>query len=314
MLHCVKTLTLSLLGACSLLAGNFMPLQPGNSWTYRDAQSGQSFTVRVGTPVMSNYQVYYSLNGFTNDRLLVRIDEKGELVYLDEAREQERLLTSFQPFEGGWWQGGARACDALGQTLEKRGIHDGPAGPFQDVLQVRFRNFDCADAGTDSEQYAENIGMVRRSETWIGGVRTYDLVYARVGSQIIDVLPNTSFRVTADYSKGSEFLKVTFRLQERASSALKLTFPTSQEYEVRLRDKDGKVLWSWSADKMFTQNLHERFVSTEWSNTVSIPRPTSTGSEPQPGNYSVQVWLTTLGTTPEFAATVPLVITPNQVN
>ncbi len=312
--HWLKLTAVTLFTSCSLFAGNFMPLQTGNTWVYRDSQTGQSFTVRVGVPVFVNYQTYFTLRGFTPNAVCARIDEKGELVYLDEERNVERLLTSFIPFEGGWWQGGARSCDALGQTLEKPGIHDGPAGPFPEVLQVRFRNFECADTGVDSEQYADNIGMVRRAESWIGGVRYYDLVYARIGGQLIDVLANARFSVTADYTRGSAAIKVTLRLQKSASAPLTLAFPTGQEYEVQLRDAEGNVLWTWSATALFTQAFHQRTIESEWSTTVSIPRPLSTGTQPDPRIYSVKAWLTTAGEVPEFAATVPLVITPNPAN
>jgi hypothetical protein len=34
-------------------AGNFIPIQQGNSWTYRQENSTQQFTVKVGTPQQS---------------------------------------------------------------------------------------------------------------------------------------------------------------------------------------------------------------------------------------------------------------------
>jgi hypothetical protein len=53
---------------------------------------------------------------------------------------------------------------------------------------------------------------------------------------------------------------------------------------------------------LFTQDFHERTVS-ELSGTVMAP---VTGL--MPGSYTVQAWITTTGSTPLFAATVPVTI------
>lgn len=65
------------------------------------------------------------------------MDERNQLVYLDEEQGSEFPLTEFEGFEGGWWESPLRMCAQQGQTREKRGAHDGPAGPIRDVLEVR---------------------------------------------------------------------------------------------------------------------------------------------------------------------------------
>jgi hypothetical protein len=152
---------------------------------------------------------------------------------------------------------GPRDCGGI--KIERRTVHDGPAGPVRDVLEIRYRSYGCADTGVEGEQFAENIGTLRL-QTSLG------------------------------------------------SGAIALAFPSSQEYEVLLRDADGNVLWAWPEGQVFTQELHTREVSGEWRTTVEIPKPPSTG-EPKAAIYTVQAWMTTMGAALQFAATVPVTIT-----
>ncbi|MEO8592546.1 MAG: BsuPI-related putative proteinase inhibitor [Candidatus Solibacter sp.] len=288
-----------LLTAIAVLAGvasgaDFFPLATGNTWTYKDAKFGQTLTVRVGLPFLINDKVYYSLRGYTDTQLLVRKDERGQLVYLDEDRQQDLLLTFFEPFEN-WWESPGRTCAQWGLTSGKRGQHEGPAGSFPDVLEVRYRTFTCADAGTQLEQFAENIGMVRRVEQSFTGPRTLDLVSARVGKLRLDTAPTGQFRVTAE--PVGDQLAITLALE--TPEALKLQFGSGQEYDVAVRDEQGNVVWRWSNDKAFTQALHERVVSGLWLIAVNAPLP-------QSKSYTVQGWLTTLGDAPYFAAAIAL--------
>jgi len=286
-------LAVCLIGAGSLLGADMFPLQTGNTWTFRENATGQEFTVRVSIPIVVNDHAYYSLSGYVEQRVFVRRNETGSLVHLDEETGAERLLTSFEPFEGGWWNAPFRQCEQEGKTLEKPGVHDGAAGPILDVQEMRFRSFTCADAGVESEQYAANIGMVRRVVGSIAGPREFNLVYARVGKQIIDALPHGRFSVSV--ADGA-----TLRLQVNSPVPVNLLFPTAQEYDLVLKDEAGNVVWKWSDGQMFAQAAHERIIGTEWSVKVDVPWPT------QEGNYTLQAWLTTATDAPQFAATAPV--------
>src|SRR3954464_6520013 len=74
----------------------FLPLEVGNRWTYRDFETGQNLTITVGTPAFINDNVYFSLQGYTSSRLWVRYNSYGNLVYRDEERNEDILLTSFE--------------------------------------------------------------------------------------------------------------------------------------------------------------------------------------------------------------------------
>ena len=113
-----KTAILALaLSSCALLGADFFPLQDGNTWTYREPVTGQTFTVRVGQPVTTAGNVYYKLTGYADSDLLVRVEPVyGALVYWNDARNQEILLTSFEPFEGGYWYRAVSALPGTGRT------------------------------------------------------------------------------------------------------------------------------------------------------------------------------------------------------
>jgi hypothetical protein len=290
-------ISLRLLTATALLAGvagaaDYFPLATGNTWTYKEAKLGQVQTIKVGLPYLIDNTVYYSLQGYTDNRLLVRKDERGQLVYYDDEKQTDGLLTFFEPFDN-WWESPQRTCAQWGRTLEKRGIHEGPAGTFPDVLEVQFRTFTCADAGVTLEQFAENIGMVRRVSQSFTGPRTFDLVSARVGNLRLETGPSGKFRITADAT--GDQLSINLSIETR--DPLKLEFSSGQEYDVIVRDDQGRVTWRWSADKFFDQALHERTVQGLWMIAVNAPLPPTKG-------YTVQGWLTTMGEAPYFAAAV----------
>jgi hypothetical protein len=304
------TLTLALWSTGTLFAGDFLPLQFGNTWTYRESKTGQEFTVHVSTPILHNGLVYHSLRGYTSNKLYVRVNENHDLVYLSEEPDREIPLTSFTPLEGAWWEAPFRPCEQEGQTLEKRSAHDGPGGPFSDVLEMRFRVFSCADAGVVSEQYAENIGMVRRVSTSIAGPLEFNLVYARVGNVVIDASPHARFTVSVVRPAAADFIQVGLRLQLDSALPLTLAFQTSQEYDAVLRDSDGRVVWQWSADRVFAQVEHQRSVNGEWTTSLRVPGSVLPVDESQTQIYSLQAWLTTTGITPGFSATFPFAIGP----
>ena len=105
------------LNACALLGADFFPLQDGNTWTYREPVSGQTLSVRVGQPTTIGGNMYYKLTGYVDSDLLVRVEPVyGALVYWDEGRNQELLLTSFEPFEGGYWLARFRPCSEQAWT------------------------------------------------------------------------------------------------------------------------------------------------------------------------------------------------------
>jgi hypothetical protein len=297
------------LHSCALWGADFFPLQAGNTWTYREPATRQTFSVRVGQPVAIAGHFYYDLTGYTDTDLLVRIDEtNGALLYWDGDRNHDVLLTSFEQFEGGHWLAPFRPCpEQDGQGQLKLGNHDGPAGPIAGVLQIQYRTIGCADVGLQQEQYAEHLGMLRRVVSTIAGPRTFDLIAARVGNIVIDEVPSASFSVSLGPTTGAGPVLATLRLHVTSKAPLTLSFPTSQEYDFALKDSVGTTLWKWSASATFLQALHQRIVTDEWSATVEIPWPTTSGGVLQPGDYTVEAVVMNDNSLP-FGATVPVTI------
>jgi hypothetical protein len=293
------------LNACALWGADFFPLQEGNTWSYRERISGQTFSVQVGQPLTIGGNVYYKLTGYVDSDLMVRVEPVyGALMYWDDARKLEILLTSFEQFEGGHWIAPHRPCpEQDGQGQLKRGIHDGPAGPVADVLEVQYRTIGCADVGTVEEQYAEHLGMLRRTQTSIAGPRTFDLISARIGKITIDAAPVGRFSVSMGTPAADGTAPAIFRLQ--VSSPLVLSFTSGQEYDFALNDSTGATVWRWSASRTFLQALHQRTVTDEWTGSVDVPWPTT------PGDYTVQAVVTAGAATP-FSATVPVTIPAKQ--
>ncbi len=299
------------LHSCALFGADFFPLQQGNTWTYREPATGQTFNVRVGQPVTIAGHVYYDLVGYTNTDLLVRIEETfGSLVYWDNTRNQEFLPTSFEQFEGGHWEAPFRSCpEQDGQGLLNLVNHDGPAGPIPGVLDIRYRAIGCADAGLIEEQYADHLGMLRRVVSTIAGPRTFDVIAARIGNITIEAAPSASFSVSLGPTTGAGPVLATLRLHVNSKLPVTLSFSSDQEYDFALKNSAGTTLWTWSASRTFLQALHQRIVADEWSATVEIPWPTTPGGVLQPGDYTVQAVVTNANSLP-FAATVPVTIAP----
>jgi len=290
----------------ALFAGDLFPLKEGNIWTYREPRFGGSFTIKVGAGATVNGQTYHTLTGYVPREVLVRVDDQSRLVYVDPDSGQESVLTYFTPPDGEWWDAPLRMCGERAQTMDKSATHDGAMGVVNGVVELQYQTLTCADAGDLSEQYAENIGMVRRVTQSFTGPRQYDLIHAKVGGIVIESLPFARFGVVVDRRSNASSVMATMRLETTSGSPLKLEFGSGQEYDLVLVGTDGKVLWKWSTGRAFIESLHARTVNSEWSTTVEVPRPIGI-PETGPVTYTLQAWLTTMGDTPpKFSASIPV--------
>jgi hypothetical protein len=289
----------ALTAASDVYAADLFPLAPGNGWTYRDPVTGATFNIHVGAPVYLNDRVYHPVRGYTVEPVLVRVNEYGNIVYWDEERGQDILLISFEAVPRGWWEAPKRECPLEGQTTGGRLPHDGPAGRWS-ALEIQYRTAGCADAAEQSEQFVENIGMVRRVVNTFAGPRAYDLVFAKIGTQVITAGNTGRVSLTARPSSSPGFWTVVFRIDLPAGTQLKATFPSTQRYDARLRDSDGRVLWTWSADKLFAQMTHELVLRGGFSASIEVPQPPATPEDPH--FYTIEAWLTNAPEEPRFGA------------
>jgi hypothetical protein len=304
----MNALLLTLAASGAVYGENLFPLSAGNSWVYRDAATGDTFEVRVSVPIITNDQTYHYLKGFGPEKLMTRVNEFGSLVYWDEDLGIEKIITSFETGGSiGEFEGYGRQCATWGRTLEERRTSSGSAGRWK-VVQVDFQPYRCADAGELSEQYAENIGMVQRVVNTLAGPRTYDLVYARIGNQVIEAGERGRFNVAVLPGPDSASWDVMLRVDPTSSAGIPVRFPSGQEFDVRLRDQDGNILWIWSADKLFIQAEHVRQNIAGWSAAVRIPHPVRTPEEIH--YYTIEAWLTTAPGEAQFAAAASVTLLP----
>jgi hypothetical protein len=242
--------------------------------------------------------IYYGLTGFSSQRLLVRMNESQNLVALNEETGKEEVVT---PFETGdnWWDTN-RGCETQARASKNRATHEGPSGSWNSVLPIEFRKFSCADVGVESEQYAENIGMLRRVNTTFAGPVTYDLIYAHVGNQVIEAGERGRFSVAVMADPAAKVWHATLRTDLGNAGGISLRFNSGQEYDLALRNSDGYVVWTWSMDKLFIAAQHSRTFNSNWSATVDVPMPTGVipGAE-----YTIEAWLSAAEGQPRFAAT-----------
>jgi len=291
--------------ATAAFAAEYLPLQDGNYWTYRDLASGQSFTIKVGTPLATmDGNVYYSLSGYVDRKLWVRALEDGTLVYLDEDSGVEKVLTSFREEASTWAEAPFRPCpEQESQIVSKSEPYTGPLGRFPNALTLRYRSFSCADVGVESEVYLPNVGMLSRTHTTIAGPRVLELSEGKVGHITLAFRQEASFDVSLNEAPEGK-LRASLRLMLTGDEPLYLLYNDSQEYDLVLWNDNGNQIYRWSDGQAFTQAVRSKTIRGGLRHDVLISTP-----EPLPdGHYLLEAWLKTGPSQRSFAAMAPFLI------
>ena len=84
---------------------------------------------------------------------------------------------------------------------------------------------------------------------------------------------------------------------------VRVQFPSSQEYDLRLRNAAGDVVWTWSATRLFAAMLHERTFSGTWTESLAVPFLVVQAEGTRA--FTLEAWLTVGYGEPQFAAAVP---------
>ncbi|MBX9603202.1 MAG: hypothetical protein K2X35_19520 [Bryobacteraceae bacterium] len=277
-----------LLLTTSAFADNYFPLAHGNRWIYRDAR-GASHTISVGLPLaVRDGRTYFRVTGYTAQPAWLRIND-NEVLMFDEETSQDILVTRFG---GREYPTSASGCDQTAIPQERKV----ETGQFRAALEIGYRHLVCADAGFESELYAANVGLVQRTETTIAGPRTWSLVSARVGNLTYEPGPYTSLNLTLERAlieRDAPFdpvrLRATLRFSSWPPREFRFQYPSSQRFDVVLRNETGATVYQWSANRGFLTVIGvEQFVGERsWAIDDEIP------SIPD-GKYTVEVWLTTI--------------------
>lgn len=289
----------------------------GNSWTYQSDPSAATFTIRVGTPFVINGFVYYSVKGYSVESALVRRTEEGNLVQLDMETGVETPLTIFDPEKQ--WDSPLSDCRQGAETSAKRGDFAGPAGIFPGAVTVNYQPGACADAGFASETYVDHIGLVRRTVNTFAGPVEYNLVAARVGKFTFRADPSVLTRLSIplnaiqrDIVGEALPLHAVLTVESISGHSVPVTFPTSQRYDLVMRNPAGEIVYRWSHGKVFAEEVSEMSLGrSEFPIEGEIDAATAAGLAD--GMYTLEASITN-GEGPKFAASATVELYTNQKN
>lgn len=295
--------------AISAFAADYLPLQSGNYWIYRDLSSAQSLTVRVGTPLATqDGKVYHRLTGYVDRPLWVRSLADGTLVYLDEENSREAPLTSFEEAAPGWAAAPFRPCEQESQREPKPQSYSGLIGQFENATLLKYRVFSCADTGVLSEEFLPNIGMVRRTVITLLGPRALELVEARVQGLVFGGRPAATFTVSVNQSAPGGLI-ATLNLSVNSFEPVYLLYSDGQDYDLVLWNESGKEVYRWSDGRAFPQAVRSRTVVGGLRHEVELEL-----REPLPdGAYLLESWIKAGPSQRAFAAMTPLRITDGKL-
>jgi hypothetical protein len=170
------------------------------------------------------------------------------------------------------------------------------------------------DVGLDSEYYMENIGLVRRTLTTFAGPKQFSLVSARIGRLTFTYAPHTAVRLVLESSRlrlpappaASLPFTASLWISTFDTRPVKLTFPSSQQYDLVFRNANGEAVYRWSADKSFLAAIATTEISGERTFKINAELPPYI----PPGDYTVEAWLTTTEGT-QFAASAGIRVIPH---
>jgi hypothetical protein len=165
------------------------------------------------------------------------------------------------------------------------------------------------DAGLTEEIFHRWTGLVRRTETTIGGPRTYNLVYVRTAGVTVVSQPELHFSLTLDEAVYianlmppidplSSVPRLTARLTLRNTTdkPLTLDFASGQRYDMEIKDEKGAVVYRWSDGMAFTMALGQETIGPGEKNYVIVVRLAGKDGRPlAEGRYTAEAWITTSG-------------------
>jgi hypothetical protein len=244
-----------------LFAGNaaaseFLPLNVGDTATFTTAAGNTRETGVDDSAGSWRHVTAFPLVGAgwissepADSRVYVYNEDTGASVLLaDFARNTG---TRFNLALGG--------CNTSATIGAKNLTLSVPAGSFPRVTRLDFGR-SCADAGLISAWFAPNVGLIKWSESTIAGAKEYSLHNARVGATTIGQAPAAdSVRVSAVLPGPRVLGNVTprvgasLRVENTGTQAQTFTCPSSQQFEITLRDAAGDVVNVWSATRRFAQ-------------------------------------------------------------
>jgi hypothetical protein len=136
------------------------------------------------------------------------------------------------------------------------------------------------------DQNCSSLYLVYRRQNNGGpSMRWMDLIYSRTGGVTILSEPSTSFLVTVDGAQlAAGVARVRLSLRHTGARPLRLDFPNSQIFDVRILDAKGAPVWLWSSVAQVSTAPQSIVVDGGERNwVVQTPLPD--------GRYFAEAWL-----------------------
>ncbi len=272
---------------------DYLPLQTGNQWIYRSS-TGSIMQVEVGRPAEFDGRLYYLITGHAGGDAWLRRGDDGAVYAYDAERKQEALWYDFWRAPGDPYATAVPgAVNSLAVVRSVQAIYDGPIGWYDWALEIEYPG--AFQVGLYREMFLPFVGLLHR-ELGAGGpaIVTWDLIYARLGGVTYVNERNISFGLTLDrfrYPAGSEMIA---RLTVRNGywDPVVLEFPTSQIFDLSIRNGAGKIVYQWSDGKAFLQVLQTvSYGFGEKNYALLAPLKDPAGFPLAPGKYVAEARL-----------------------
>ncbi len=289
---------------------DYFPLHPGNQWMYRGGgtAAGRTVVAEVVRTGEFSGRVYALVRGYAAKEFWLRATEDGRILAYDPEQDSEGLWYDFQAPEGQPYATSLPFCRGRAAVRSRAASRKTPVGEFSNLLDMAYPG--VFQVGLEREYFLPYIGLVYREQNTGGPtVAWYELIYARVGGVTVVSAPELSFKLTLDrysYPPGA-VATVRLTLRNTEDRPIRLVFPSSQRFDVVLRNQAGEVVYRWSEGMAFAPAAKQEEVGSGEKNFVALIRLAARDGETlPPGLYTAQAWITTAGR--EYSAAIPVEI------
>ncbi len=273
---------------------SWFPLAVGNSWLYRSAPGNrpanfETRSISVHGKESIGSREYFQVEFFGQELLLRTESSDQSVVLYDRGFNAEQPFLSLGGRVGTTFPTRIGECTSQGTIASRDASVTTPAGAFTGAVGASFQGR-CADAGLTRAVFAPGVGLAVSEESTFGGPRWFELIYYRVGSSTGSG-QETSFTVALDaprYPAGGT-LQARLTLRSSSPDPINLRFTSGQSFDLKIFDAQGRIVYTWSADKLFVMMIRdEKFGPGEKTYALNAPL----GNLP-PGRYKAQAYLTT---------------------
>jgi hypothetical protein len=303
-----STLFVLSIAACLAQTPDYLPLQVGNQWIYRSPDVvTDPLVLDIPRAAFLDGRGYVLLRGLPDGEVWLRMSEDRTLYRYNPDTRREEVWLPFGAPVGQRFETTINQCNPTGAIESRQAEWKGPIGEFNNALEVEYHIGACADGGMLSDFYLPYVGLVQRTFQTIAGPRSIQLVYARLGGVTYVSAPELSVSLALDRfvypsTEGTPALAARLTLRNTRLDPISLTFPSSQRFDLVIRDERGNEVYRWSDGKVFMEVVGtEEIGSGERNYAVTVPLAARGGAPLPAGRYTTEAWLTNVSP-PRFEA------------